>query len=144
MPLVRTFTFENEAARLVRIVFLSPTVFKLGSAPTFDPEDFAARFFEHNIGRAVRMYQACSGMRPAWVEALPVQIELVGHRLFHYELPRHSYRQDKWLDFDGVIGYIDLAGQVGAALPWARAAEILHFGQKAAFGLGKVRVLVLE
>lgn len=70
--------------------------------------------------------------------------ELVGHRLFHYKLPRHSYRQDKWLEFDGVVGYLDLAGGFGSAMPWARAAEVLHFGQKSAFGLGKVRVLVLE
>jgi hypothetical protein len=78
------------------------------------------------------------------IDAPPAHAEMVGHRLYHYELPRHSFRQDKWLDFDGVLGYIDLAGKLGAAMPWAPAAEVLHFGQKAAFGLGQVRVLVLE
>jgi hypothetical protein len=29
-------------------------------------------------------------------------------------------------------------------MSWARTVELLHFGQKAAFGLGKGRVLVLE
>jgi hypothetical protein len=69
---------------------------------------------------------------------------VAGHRPFHYELPRHSFWQDKWLDFDGVVGYIDLAREAGGLMPWARAAEALHFGQKSAFGLGKVRMLVLE
>lgn len=144
MPAARALTLEPEKASRVRIVFLSPAVFKLDRSPTFSPQDFAARFFEHSIGRASQMHRTCSGVRPPWVEASPVRAELVGHRLFHYELPRHSFRQDKWLDFDGVSGYLDLAGEFGAAMSWARAAEVLHFGQKASFGLGKVRVLVLE
>lgn len=144
MPAARSLMVGNEAARRVRVSFLSPAVFKLDKAPTFSPEHFAARFFEHSIGRAAQMHSACTGVRPPWVEAPPVRTELVNHRLFHYELPRHSFRQEKWLDFDGVIGYIELEGEISAAMPWARAAEVLHFGQKAAFGLGKVRVLVLE
>ena len=139
-PAVQRLTIE-EGQPAVRIVFLSPTVFKLDSAPTFAPEDFAARFVEHSIGRAGQMHRACSGVRPPWVEAPAAGAEMVGHRLYHYELPRHSFRQDKWLDFDGVVGYIDLAGELGAAMPWLGAAEVLHL---AAFGLGKVRVLVLE
>ena len=143
-PSVRCLRTENESPRRIRIVFLSPVVFKLERAPTFSPEEFAGRFFEHSIGRAVQMYHTCSGIRPPWVEAPLVRAEMVGHRLYHYELPRHSFRQEKWLDFDGVVGYIDLAGDLGAGMPWARAAEVLNFGQKATFGLGKVRVLVLE
>ena len=144
MPAWQSLTMERETAHRVRIVFLFPAVFKLDRAPTFSPVEFAARFFEHSLGRAVQMYQACSGVRLPWVEAPPVEAALAGHRLFHYELPRHSFRQDKRLDFDGVVGYLDLAGDLSAAMPWARAAEVLHFGQKAAFGLGKVRVLALE
>jgi CRISPR/Cas system endoribonuclease Cas6 (RAMP superfamily) len=78
------------------------------------------------------------------VEAPDVRARIAGHRLFHYLLPRHSYRQDKWMDFDGMVGYLDLEGDLDAGMPFARAAEVLHFGQKATFGLGKVRVLVLE
>lgn len=143
-PAARTLIIENETVALVRIVFLSPTVFKLGRTPTFSLEDFATRFFEHSIGRAGDVYRACTGVRPPWVEAPSTRAELVAHRLFHYELRRQSYRQDKWLDFDGVIGYLDLAGDFGPVMPWARAAEVLHFAQKATFGLGKVRVLVLQ
>lgn len=144
IPAAQRLTIEKERAVRIRIVFLSPTVFKLDRSPTFEPEDFATRFIEHSIGRAGQMHLACSGVRPPWVEGPAARTEMVSHRLYHYELPRHSFRQDKWLDFDGVAGYFDLAGELGAAMPWARAAEVLHFGQKAAFGLGKVRVLVLE
>jgi hypothetical protein len=143
-PAARSLRIEREAAKRLRIVFLSPALLKLGAASTFSPEDFAARFFEHCIGRTVRMHRVCSGMRAPWVEAPAPQTQLANHRLFHFELPRQSYRQDKWLDFDGMVGYFDLAGGAGPALPWARAAEVLHFGQKSAFGLGKMRVLILE
>jgi hypothetical protein len=143
-PVPRTLSLERHAAERIRIVFLSPTVFKLDEAPTFSPEHFAARFFEHSIGWAGQMHRACSGVRPLWLKAPDGRTEMVGHRLFHYQYPRHSFRQDKWLDFDGVVGYIDLAGDLGASMPWARTAELLHFGQKATFGLGKVRVLILE
>jgi hypothetical protein len=144
MPPVEGLRLEEEPAAHVRIVFLSPTVLKLDRSPTFSPADLAGRFFEHSLGRAVQMHEACTGERLPWVKAPLFNAELVGHRLFHYDLPRHSYRQGKWLDFDGAIGYVDLKGSIGPALPWARAAEALHFGQKAAFGLGKIRVLVLD
>jgi hypothetical protein len=144
MPASQRLILETESAFRIRIVFLSPTVFKLGQTPTFAPDDLAKRFFEHSIGRAGQMYWACTGVRPPWFDAPTGHFEMVGHRLYHYDLPRHSFRQDKWLAFDGVVGYIDLAGELGQVMPWAHAAEVLHFGQKAAFGLGKVRVLILH
>lgn len=143
MPVAQRLSIEKEAAGRVRIVFLSPTELKLENSPTFAPEDFAARFFEHSLRRAGQMYRACWGARPTRVEA-PARAAMTGHRLFHYELAHHSFGHDAGLDFDGVAGYIDLAGELGPAMPWARAAEVLHFGEKAALGLGKVRVLVLE
>jgi hypothetical protein len=143
MPAAQRLSVEKETAGRIRIVFLSPTELKLASAPTFAPEDFAARFFEYSIERAGQMYRACLGARPSRVEA-PARAAMAGHRLFHYELPHHGFQQDAGMHFDGVAGYIDLAGELGPAMPWARAAEVLHFGEKAALGLGKVRVLVLE
>jgi len=46
--------------------------------------------------------------------------------------------------FDGVVGYMDLMGDLTPAMPFFRAAEILHFGQKATFGLGEVRCLQMD
>jgi CRISPR/Cas system endoribonuclease Cas6 (RAMP superfamily) len=63
-----------------------------------------------------------------------------GSRLFRYELPRHSYRQGKWMNFDGVVGWIEWEGELDSVLPWLRAAELLHVGQKATFGMGKLEL----
>jgi hypothetical protein len=143
MPGVRRLSAEAVPAGRVRLVFLTPVVFKLDESPTFLPEHFADRFFEHSLGRTVRMHRICSTSSMEWVEGPRMRVRMTGHRLFHYELPLHSFRQDKWLDFDGVAGWLDLEGEFGDAMLWGHAAEVLHFGQKAAFGLGRVRVLVL-
>ena len=67
---------------------------------------------------------------------------MTAYRLFRYRLPRHSYRQGKWMDFDGVVGWMEWEGPgVGAMVPWLRAAEALHVGQKATFGLGRVELV---
>jgi hypothetical protein len=145
VPALMRLTPEAEQARHVRIVFYTPTILKLDRRPAFDPSDLAARFFEHSLARAVQVHNCLTG-EPGlpWMEAPPVRARIVGHRLFRYKLPRHSYRQDQWHDFDGVVGHLDMEGNFDAGMPYARAAEILHFGQKATFGLGTVRVLVLK
>jgi hypothetical protein len=136
---------EQERARVVRIAFLTPALVNLGQGITFNPSDLAACFFEHCLARAVQVYNCLTGRpRLPWVEAPKLNYELAGRRLFRYRLPRYTFRQEKRLEFDGVVGYIDLAGELDPGMPFARAAEVLHFGQKATFGLGKVRVLVLD
>ncbi len=146
MPCLDSLQAPPENATSVRIAFLSPTLFKVGQSVCFEPGQFAARFFEHCMVRAMQIYEAfhLSSGRTPWQAAPDVRVTLAGHRLFHYELPRHSFRQSKWLDFDGVVGYLDLEGALGPGMPWARMAEVLHFGQKAVFGLGKLRVFVLD
>jgi hypothetical protein len=145
MPALQRLCLRNESAQRLRLVFLTPAVFKVERRPAMDALAFASRFFEHSLARAVQVYNAFSGEpQLPWLAPPPVRVVMRGHRLFHYELPRRSYRQEKWLDFDGVVGFLDIEGDLAGGLPFACAAEILHFGQKATFGLGKLRVLVLE
>ncbi len=148
MPPMQRLVGDSESAQCLRIHFLMPTAYKPRGEkqPTFDAKALAAGSWDHSIGRAKEMVQACSvrGKPLPWVEAPQVRAELVGHRLFHYEVPRHRYRQDKWIDFDGAVGYLELEGDFSAVMPWARAAEVLHFGERSTAGLGKVRVVVLD
>ena len=144
-PALLRLSAEPERARRVRIVFQTPAMLKLGRKVSFDPAEFAARFFEHSLARAVQVHNCLTGgPRLPWMELPRLETELVGYRLFHYHLPRFTFRQQKRLDFDGMIGFLDLKGDFDPVMPYARAAEVLHWGQKATFGLGKVRVLILE
>lgn len=148
-PRVQTFGCEQFSTpgpiRQMRIVFRTPTLLKLGEAICFDPERLSHAFCEHCMIRTVQVYNAFFGNengRLSWMSMPELGVRLASHRLFHYVLPRLSFRQDRWMRFDGVVGYMDIEGNLTPALPFIRAAEVLHFGQKATFGLGEVRALI--
>jgi hypothetical protein len=97
--------------------------------------------------RAVQVYNAFfshQGGRLPWMSMPDLGVRLAGCRLFRYVLPRLSLRQDRWMRFDGLVGYMDLEGDLAPAMPFLRAAEVLHFGQKATFGLGEARCFLKE
>jgi hypothetical protein len=56
------------------------------------------------------------------------------------ELSRYSSRQKATHPLDGFVGELDLEGPLAPFLPLLRAAEIVHVGKGATFGLGKVEV----
>ena len=92
--------------------------------------------------RAVQIYNAFfapRGERSPWMRMPDLGIRLADYRLFHYVLPRLSFRQYRWMRFGGLVGCLDLEGDLTPAMPFPRAAEILHFGRKATFGLGRNR-----
>ena len=99
---------------------------------------------EQVVVRAVQVYNhliAGEGERAPFVRVEWPRVSLARHGLARYGLSRRSYRQDRWMDIEGVVGWMEWEGEVGPLMPWLRAAEVLHVGQKAAFGLGRVRVV---
>jgi len=135
-----------ESAKRVRVVFLTPALLKVGSGTCFDPQVLARECMRHSMVRAMQVYHAffAQGQKLPWMELPDMGVQLAAHGLYHYVLQRRSFRQERWMNFDGVVGYLDLTGDLTPALPFLRAAEFLHFGQKATFGLGRVRMHVLE
>ncbi len=127
----------------IQISFLTPTRLRAGEHYCFDPERLAAHFWEAALARAVRIHDSfCrgDGGRLPYFELPGQRPRLVRHQLYQYVLERMSHRQRRFMDFDGVLGSIWLEGDFARLLPLARAAEVLHLGQKATFGLGRVRV----
>jgi hypothetical protein len=109
--------------------------------------DFAGQFWQAALVRAMRVRdQFCSegGDRLPWIEfpdpAFPMP-RIVRTQLYRYHYERLSNRQQKKMDFDGMIGSIWFEGEEGLRklAPLVEAAEILHIGQKATFGLGMVK-----
>lgn len=133
---------EDWRVNRLRVFFRTPVLIKLEDGPCFKPERIASVFAEQAMVRVVRVYNAFAaqaGERLPLVEAPGGLVRLAGYRLFRYVLPRLSFRQDRWMRFDGLVGYIDLEGKLGELMPLFRAVEVLHVGQKATFGLGEVR-----
>jgi hypothetical protein len=136
-------------ARRLRVALVTPALLAERPGTIFDPARLAAAVLNRSVVRPMEIFNAHFARkagyelpfhRPEWPDMV-----LTGHRLFHYRLPRRSYRQGKWMDFDGVVGWIEWEGRgCGAATPWLRAAEILHIGQKATFGQGRIELLAVE
>jgi hypothetical protein len=131
--------------RRMRVFFRTPVRLNLGGRICYDPLVLGGRLFQHFAVRAIKIYNeycAPAGGRLPWMEAPSGAARVARFRLFHYVLPRYSNRQERGMRFDGVVGWMDLEGNLGEIAPFARAAEVLHVGQKAAFGLGRVRCVM--
>src|SRR5579871_5956 len=127
----------------VRISLTTPTILRSDDGLAWDPEVFTAKLLEQVVVRAVsvvNVFFANGGERVPFVKAEWPGVIMTGSRLFRYILPRRSYRQGKWMNFDGVVGWMEWEGEVASLLPWLRAAEVLHVGQKATFGLGRLEI----
>jgi hypothetical protein len=131
----------------LQVSFLTPVRLRVGEGYCFDPERLAAHFWEAALSRAVRVRDflcRASGARLPFVE-LPARLpRMTGCGLYRYALRRLSHRQGKFMDFDGVVGSLFYEGELAPLLPLACATEVLHVGQKATFGLGRVQCRVWE
>ena len=67
-------------------------------------------------------------------------LRVVGRRLSFQNLTRYSHRQDRPVDIGGYVGALSLEGDFAPLLQLFRAAEVLHVGKGAVFGLGKVAI----
>lgn len=62
-------------------------------------------------------------------------------RLAWHDWDRYSKRQQRKVTLGGLLGTLDIEGEIDAGLAaLLRAAEILHVGKGATFGLGKIEV----
>lgn len=57
------------------------------------------------------------------------------------EQGRYSTRQRSEMQLGGLLGQVQLEGDLQGILPLLRAAEVTHLGKETSFGLGKVRLL---
>ena len=114
-----------------------------GGAYRFNGDEFATLFWQAALVRAVRVrdsFCASAADRLPWQELPSILPTVVRTRLFRYHYERLSNRQQKKMDFDGFVGAIWYSGELlDEWAPLVSAAEVLHVGQKATFGLGRVK-----
>jgi hypothetical protein len=135
---------EVEKRDRLRLGLVTPTLIKQGEAVCKDPQMLGRLVLDQAVIRAVSIYNAFfakGGQRIPFVEPEWPGVAMTASRLFFYHLPRKSYRQGREMNFDGPVGWLEWEGETAQILPWLRAAEILHIGQKATFGLGRVELL---
>ncbi len=126
-----------------RVVFRTPIRLRAtGGSYCFEASELASHFWESILTRAVRIYDlfcAVPGAERLPFYVLPPTLPRVTEaRIFRYSFTRLSNRQERFMDFDGVIGSLQYSGDFSVLKSLLIAAETLHVGQKATFGLGRV------
>lgn len=74
--------------------------------------------------------------RPLLQHAGTIRIAASDLRWFDWE--RYSNRQERKINMGGLIGTLDLEGDLAPLAPLLRTAEIVHVGKGATFGLGRM------
>ncbi|HEY6323093.1 MAG TPA: CRISPR system precrRNA processing endoribonuclease RAMP protein Cas6 [Thermoanaerobaculia bacterium] len=67
-------------------------------------------------------------------------VEVSAARLHWRDWQRYSNRQQCEMSLGGFVGELELAGDLAPFGPLLRAAEVLHVGKGATFGLGKMEI----
>jgi hypothetical protein len=137
----KPLTGEGGSRAVLR--FLTPTRLKSGGRLR---EDF--RFRELAFTTLRRMLEIAhfhaSGERVDW-EIRPYLEQASAVRVAASDLrwqgwQRYSNRQRRSIEMGGIVGMVELAGDLAPFLPLLRTAEVLHLGKGATFGLGRVVV----
>lgn len=76
----------------------------------------------------------------AKLQELSLEIKTVKESLKIEELDRYSNRLQEKMNFSGLLGEMEFAGDLTPFVPWLYVAEILHIGRNTTFGMGKVQV----
>lgn len=66
------------------------------------------------------------------------EVRIAAAELAFHDWERWSNRQQRKMGMGGVVGTIDLEGDLAPFLPLLRAIEVTHFGKGTTFGLGQV------
>jgi hypothetical protein len=90
----------------------------------------------HVAGEATPL--AKSGRDALYEEAALVKTE--ASSVSAHGIQRRSARSGQQMQFNGLIGSIDYAGEIEHTLPWLRLACITQLGGKTAFGFGGLKI----
>lgn len=68
-------------------------------------------------------------------------VRITNADLHWYDWQRYSNRQQRKINLGGLLGSVELEGDLTPLMPLLRTAEIVHLGKGATFGLGKMEIV---
>ena len=148
-PLTRTIagTPDDSSPEQLTLAFRTPTRLKIERelSMEFDFRQLVFRMLRRTLELA-HFY-----VDPAQVEwefhhllEAASEVAITRRELRWKEQNRYSHRQKADMLFGGFLGEIDLEGNLRPFLPLLRAAEVLHLGKGATFGLGKITLKTID
>lgn len=76
------------------------------------------------------------------LDAIAARARVVDRRLRVVSWERLSVERDERHPMRGLVGSLDVEGELGPLVPWLRWGEIVHVGKATSYGLGRMRVEV--
>ena len=131
-----------QPVRRLRLEFLTPLRIRTGGRYNASP-DFVA--ITHALLRRIHLLAAVYGggdgdagwLRPLLKQADAVVTERASFALYRWS--RTSGRQKRTVPMDGVVGWLEAAGELTELAPYLRAGEWLQVGSGTSLGMGKYR-----
>ena len=74
------------------------------------------------------------------LQELAAEIVMIKENLRLVSIERFSNRLQKKMDFNGLLGEVEYAGDLMPFAPWMLAAQLLHIGRNTTFGMGRIQV----
>ncbi len=65
-------------------------------------------------------------------------VRITASDLHWFDCRRYSNRQEKTIDIGGLLGHVELEGDLAPLAALLRTAELVHVGKGATYGLGKL------
>lgn len=128
-----------------RVHFTTPLHIKEGNdllraAPSY------AQLLRRTFSRIDQLAHAAGEMTPiaknfrAELYQQAEQVETKLSKIAPHSLRRRSARSGQQMQFGGIIGSVDYAGEIKTTLPWLKLASITQLGGKTAFGFGGMEI----
>ena len=76
--------------------------------------------------------------------ALANEVRMVRKQVWWQDQGRYSNRQQQAQQFGGLLGEIEIEGELAPFWPLLRVAELMHLGKETSFGLGKLSLLPIR
>jgi hypothetical protein len=101
------------------------------------------------LARRITTVTALHGALPAdhdctfsGLDAAAAEVRVTERRLRLVSWQRLSVERGERHTLRGLLGAIEVEGDLTALVPWLRWGEILHVGKATSFGLGRMRVVI--
>jgi len=109
------------------------------------PAEFDFGTFFTTLIRRISMLHALTGGPPLEMDAAALASHARGiscqpHHLNWHDWARESARQKKRIPMGGIIGSVQLSGDIAPLWPWLWAGQWLHVGKGAVMGLGRYQL----
>lgn len=138
---------ENDASiTRVRLSFLTPTAIKK-KGDVLKELSFHA-FIQNLMGRIsmLALFHCDSSLDLDFASLLDKAetISVENDSLSWQTWLRYSGKQKRRMNWGGVVGELDLVGELSEFMPYIRLGEYIHVGKSTAFGLGQYKVKEVE